>query len=240
MSSKPSSVPSQRERFSARRGHLKLLQTLRTKVFLSVSDDSSAELASNMCGKVLRLYPSYSFTESAKPGFSVITARAGGAKGTLGTSKSYREQREPLFHPRAFSLLENCQAIILLRRGRTHSPPPASTSSPTTSPATALLARAGGRPVVSIRIIHLKRFLPGRDDPLADTPVTELMVGGPETQEWKAPGAGLEHLPAPNLSAGSSAARPRMSTTDPEYVLDSCPYGFLTWHLDRMRWATCS
>ena len=90
-----------------------LLQTLRTKVFLSLSDDSSAELASNMCGKVLRLSPSYSFTESAKPGFSVITARAGGAKGTLGTSKSYREQREPLFHPRDFSLLENCQAIIL-------------------------------------------------------------------------------------------------------------------------------
>ncbi|MDE3261990.1 MAG: TraM recognition domain-containing protein, partial [Acidobacteriota bacterium] len=90
-----------------------LLQTLRTKVFLSLSDDSSAELASNMCGKVLRLSPSYSFTESAKPGFSVITARAGGAKGTLGTSKSYREQREPLFHSRTFSLLENCQAIVL-------------------------------------------------------------------------------------------------------------------------------
>ena len=90
-----------------------LLQTLRTKVFLSLSDESSAELASTMCGKILRLSPSYSFTESAKPGFSVITARARGAKGTLGTSKSYREQREPLFHPRAFSLLENCQAIIL-------------------------------------------------------------------------------------------------------------------------------
>ena len=90
-----------------------LLQTLRTKVFLSLSDDSSAEQASTMCGKVLRLSPSYSFTESAKPGFSVITARAGGAKGTLGTSKSYREQREPLFHSRTFSLLENCQAIVL-------------------------------------------------------------------------------------------------------------------------------
>ena len=90
-----------------------LLQTLRTKIFLALSDDASAELASNMCGKVLRLSPSYSFTESAKPGFSVITARAGGAKGTLGTSKSYREQREALFHPRSFSLLENCQAIVL-------------------------------------------------------------------------------------------------------------------------------
>ena len=94
-----------------------LLQTLRTKIFLSLSDDSSAELASNMCGKVLRLSPSYSFTESAKPGFSLITARAGGAKGTLGTSKSYREQREPMFHARQFTLLENCQAIVLAYDG---------------------------------------------------------------------------------------------------------------------------
>ncbi len=94
-----------------------LLQTLRTKIFLSLSDDSSAELASNMCGKILRLSPSYSFTESAKPGFSLITARAGGAKGTLGTSKSYREQREPMFHARQFTLLENCQAIVLAYDG---------------------------------------------------------------------------------------------------------------------------
>lgn len=94
-----------------------LLQTLRTKIFLSLSDDSSAELASTMCGKILRLSPSYSFTESAKPGFSLITARAGGAKGTLGTSKSYREQREPLFHARQFMLLENCQAIVLAYDG---------------------------------------------------------------------------------------------------------------------------
>ena len=52
-------------------------------------------------------------TESAKPVFSVITARAGGAKGTFGASKSYREQREPLFHARTFCLLENCPAIVL-------------------------------------------------------------------------------------------------------------------------------
>ena len=107
------SISSLRSVLSGQDAWRTLLQTLRTKVFLSLSDDSSAELASNMCGKVLRLSPSYSFTESASPGFSVITARAGGAKGTLGTSKSYREQREPLFHPRSFSLLENCQAIIL-------------------------------------------------------------------------------------------------------------------------------
>ena len=107
------SISSLRSVLSGENAWRTLLQTLRTKVFLSLSDDASADQASNMCGKVLRLSPSYSFTESAKPGFSVITARAGGAKGSLGTSKSYREQRESLFHPRTFSLLENCQAIVL-------------------------------------------------------------------------------------------------------------------------------
>ena len=66
-----------------------------------------------MCEKVLRLSPSYSFTESAKPGFSIVTARAAGAKGTLGASKSYRGQREPMFHARHFTLLENCQTIAI-------------------------------------------------------------------------------------------------------------------------------
>ena len=90
-----------------------LLQTLRTRIFLSLSDDSSAEIASTMSGKVNRLMPSYSFSEQAKPGFSLLTAKAGGGGGSIGASKSFREQRDPMFHPRAFSLLENCQAIAV-------------------------------------------------------------------------------------------------------------------------------
>ena len=91
-----------------------LLQTLRTRIFLTLSDDSSADLASNMCGKVARLSPSYSFSESSKPAFSLVAARAGGGQGgSLGASKTYREQREPMFHPRTFTLLQNYQAIAL-------------------------------------------------------------------------------------------------------------------------------
>ncbi|MCY3930480.1 MAG: TraM recognition domain-containing protein [Acidobacteria bacterium] len=91
-----------------------LLQTLRTRIFLTLSDDSSSDLASNMCGKVSRLSPSYSFSESSKPGFSLVTARPGGGQGgSLGASKTYREQREPMFHPRTFTLLQNYQAIAL-------------------------------------------------------------------------------------------------------------------------------
>lgn len=95
-----------------------LLQTLRTRIFLTLSDDSSADLASNMCGKVARLSPSYSFSESSKPAFSLVAARAGGGQGgSLGASKTYREQREPMFHARTFTLLQNYQAIALAYDG---------------------------------------------------------------------------------------------------------------------------
>ena len=53
---------------------------------------------------------------------------------------------------------------------------------------------------MSIRITHLKRFLPGLDDRLADAPTTELMVDGSDGQAWNAPGAGLENLPAPQMA----------------------------------------
>ena len=96
-----------------------LIQNLRTRIFLALSDDSSADTASNMCGKVARLSPSFSFSESSKPAFSLVTARAGGGQGgSIGATKNYREQREPMFHPRAFSLLKNYQAIALAYDGR--------------------------------------------------------------------------------------------------------------------------
>ena len=90
-----------------------LIQTLRTRIFLSLSDPASAALASEMCGKVRRFSPSWSFSEQGKAGLSLTSGRAGGAKGSLGASKSYRETRDPLFHPRAFTRLDNCQAICL-------------------------------------------------------------------------------------------------------------------------------
>jgi len=55
---------------------------------------------------------------------------------------------------------------------------------------------------VSIRITHLKRFLPGLGDLLEDASVTELMVNGPENVWVERAGAGLEPFPAPGLTAG--------------------------------------
>ena len=47
--------------------------------------------------------------------------RVGGSRGgpgSLSASKAFSERREPLFHPRDFTLLGNCQAIVLPYDGR--------------------------------------------------------------------------------------------------------------------------
>ena len=91
-----------------------LLQTLRTRIFLSLSDDASAQIASTLCGQVAKIKPSYTITESAKQSeVSMLSAQAGGGQGSVGASKSFREQREAVFQPRELALLSNCQAICL-------------------------------------------------------------------------------------------------------------------------------
>ena len=91
-----------------------LLQTLRTRIFLSLSDDASAQTASALCGQVAKIKPSYTITETAKQSeISMLSAQAGGGQGSVGASKSFREQREAVFQPREFALLSNCQAICL-------------------------------------------------------------------------------------------------------------------------------
>ena len=91
-----------------------LVQTLRTRIFLSLSDEASAKIASEMCGSVMRTRTSYTFTETTgRPEFSLLSGRAGGGRGTIGASKSFRRQSEPVFTPREFGLLANYQAICL-------------------------------------------------------------------------------------------------------------------------------
>ena len=91
-----------------------LLQTLRTRIFLSLSDDASARIASELCGQVAKIKPSYTINETSRQTeVSLLSARAGGGRSSVGTSKSFKEQRESVFHPRDFALLSNCQAICL-------------------------------------------------------------------------------------------------------------------------------
>ena len=90
-----------------------LLQTLRTRIFLSLSDDASAQIASGLCGQVARIKASYTVSEqTARASASLLSGAAGGGTGSVGASKAFAERREPLFHPRDFTVLGNWQAIV--------------------------------------------------------------------------------------------------------------------------------
>ena len=96
-----------------------LFQNLRTKVFLSLSDDSSARIASEMCGQVEVLKTAYSFNESTpKAGISLFSGAPGGGKSSMGVSKSFQDRMEPLFRPKAFAELDTGQAIVLPYDGK--------------------------------------------------------------------------------------------------------------------------
>ena len=101
-----------------------LLQTLRTRIFLSLSDEASAGIASKLCGDVAKIKSSYTINESSRQsGVSLMSATAGSGKGSVGASKSFQERREALFQPRDFALLGNCQAICLPYDGVQSLPP---------------------------------------------------------------------------------------------------------------------
>ena len=101
-----------------------LLQTLRTRIFLSLSDEASAEIASKLCGQVAKIKSSYTINESSRQsGVNLLSAQAGGGRGSVGASKSFQERREAVFQPRDFALLGNCQAICLPYDGVQSLPP---------------------------------------------------------------------------------------------------------------------
>ena len=118
------SISSLRSVFGSGEAWRTLLQTLRTRIFLSLSDEASAEIASKLCGQVAKIKSSYTINESAKSsGINLLSAQAGGGRGSVGASKSFKEQREALFQPRDFALLGNCQAICLPYDGVQSLPP---------------------------------------------------------------------------------------------------------------------
>ena len=120
------SISSLRSVLGSGEGWRTLLQTLRTRIFLSLSDEASAEIASKLCGQVAKIKSSYTINESAKSSvINLMSAQAGGGRGSVGASKSFQERREALFQPRDFALLGNCQAICLPYDGVQSLPPPA-------------------------------------------------------------------------------------------------------------------
>lgn len=101
-----------------------LLQTFRTKIFLSLSDEFSARTASELCGKEEQLKLNYSLSEHGQDaGVSILTGNAAAHRATVGTSKGYSLQRDFIFEPKIFLELKNAQAIVLAYDGLNPWPP---------------------------------------------------------------------------------------------------------------------
>jgi hypothetical protein len=95
-----------------------LLQTFRTKIFLSLSDDFSAKTASDLCGREDQLKVSYSLSESGHDTkVSWLTGKALSHKANIVASKSYSTQSDYRFDMRTFMELRNAQSVILAYDG---------------------------------------------------------------------------------------------------------------------------
>jgi len=95
-----------------------LLQTFRTKIFLALSDDFSARVASDLCGRDEQLKLSYNFSENGQDArVSMLTGRATAHKTSITASKNYSFQRDNIFEARVFTELRNAQAIVLAYDG---------------------------------------------------------------------------------------------------------------------------
>lgn len=101
-----------------------LLQTFRTKIFLSLSDDFSARTASELCGREDRLKVSYNLSESGHNAtISLLTGKAISHKANLTASKNYVPHSDFRFDTKTFTELKNAQAVVIAYDGLNPLPP---------------------------------------------------------------------------------------------------------------------
>src|SRR5271168_507468 len=101
-----------------------LLQTFRTKIVLSLSDDFSARTASDFCGREDQLKVSYSLSESGHDTkVSWLTGKALSHKANIIASKSYNTQSDYRFDMKTFMELRNAQSVVLAYDGIDPTPP---------------------------------------------------------------------------------------------------------------------
>jgi hypothetical protein len=101
-----------------------LLQTFRTKIFLTLSDDFSAKTASELCGREDRLKVSYNLSESGHDAhISLLTGKALSHKANITASKSYNTQSDFRFDMKTFTELRNAQSVTIAYDGLNPMPP---------------------------------------------------------------------------------------------------------------------
>jgi hypothetical protein len=95
-----------------------LLQTFRTKIFLALSDDFSARIASELCGREYRLKTSYNLSESGHDAnVSFLTGNSLSYKANITASKSYSPHHVLRFDIKTFLELRNAQSITIAYNG---------------------------------------------------------------------------------------------------------------------------
>ena len=101
-----------------------LLQTFRTKIFLCLSDDFSAQVASELCGREDRLKVSYNISESGHDAkVSFLNGKALSNRANVTTSKSYVTHNDYRFDMKTFTELKNAQSITIAYDGLNPMPP---------------------------------------------------------------------------------------------------------------------
>ena len=101
-----------------------LLQCFRTKLFLATSDELTARVAAELCGKADQLKAKYTIAETGVGAhISLLSGKAAADQHTLGASKSYTFESDYIFQPRVFMELQNAQAVVLPYDGRNPLPP---------------------------------------------------------------------------------------------------------------------
>lgn len=101
-----------------------LVQTFRTKIFLSLSDDFSAKTASELCGREDRLKVSYNLSESGHDArVSLLTGNALSHRANITASKSYNTQSDFRFDMKTFTELRNAQSVTIAYDGLNPLPP---------------------------------------------------------------------------------------------------------------------
>jgi hypothetical protein len=101
-----------------------LLQTFRTKIILALSDDFSAKIASELCGREDQLKPSYNISESGhNASVSLLTGKALSNRANVTTSKSYNTHTDFRFDMKTFTELRNAQAVVIAYDGLNPMPP---------------------------------------------------------------------------------------------------------------------
>lgn len=101
-----------------------LLQCFRTKLFLSIADDFTAKVASDLAGRDEQMIPSYSLSETGQDvRVSALTGRALAHKAGLTLNKNYTLQVRPLFEPKQLMELTNAQCLAIPYDGLNPLPP---------------------------------------------------------------------------------------------------------------------